>query len=135
MFVWVILTRTFVYFSFSTPADAKLAGLPVQYGLYSALVPVYAYAFFGSSRQLAIGPVALISLLLSTGLSQVLERRGMSIDDAGYADAYATLAIQTSFLVGVTYILMGLVRLGFVTIFLSHAVISGFTTGAAVVSD
>jgi sulfate transporter 4 len=112
---------------------AKLAGLPVEYGLYSALVPVYAYAFFGSSRQLAVGPVALISLLLSTGLSDLLDKTGHSTTDSDYATIYAQLAIQTSFLVGVTYIAMGLLQLGFITIFLSHAVVSGFTTGAAVI--
>lgn len=112
---------------------AKLAGLPVQYGLYSALMPVYAYAVAGSSRQLAVGPVALISLLLSTGLASVLESGGHNPTDADYQALYNRLAVQTSFLVGVTYILMGIARLGFVTIFLSHAVISGFTTGAAII--
>lgn len=112
---------------------AKLAGLPVQYGLYSALVPVYIYAMFGSSRQLAVGPVALISLLLNTGLSDMLEKQHFSTSDPNYDTVYATLAIQTAFLVGVAYIFMGLLRLGFVTIFLSHAVVSGFTTGAAVI--
>lgn len=112
---------------------AKLAGLPVEYGLYSALVPVYAYAFFGSSRQLAVGPVALVSLLLQTGLSLALENDNHFPEDPGYQERYNRLAIQTSFLVGVCYIVMGLLRLGFVTIFLSHAVISGFTTGAAVI--
>lgn len=51
---------------------AKLAGLNVEYGLYSALVPIYVYALFGSSRQLAVGPVALISLLVGSGLSNIL---------------------------------------------------------------
>jgi hypothetical protein len=91
---------------------AKLAGLPVEYGLYSALVPVYAYAVFGSSRQLAVGPVALLSLLLSTGLPKVLESNGHYPDDANYQDLYNQVAMQTSFLVGVTYIFMGLARLG-----------------------
>ena len=112
---------------------AKLAGLPVQYGLYSALVPVYAYAVFGTSRQLAVGPVALVSLLLSTGLTSALSKKGISEDSENYDEIYATLAIQTAFLVGVIYILMGLLQLGFITIFLSHAVISGFTTAAAII--
>lgn len=91
---------------------AKLAGLPVQYGLYSALVPVYAYALFGSSRQLAVGPVALLSLLLSTGLPKVLESNGHLPGDDDYQDIYNQVAMQASFLVGVTYIFMGLARLG-----------------------
>jgi Sulfate permease family len=109
---------------------AKLAGLPVEYGLYSALVPVYAYALFGSSRQLAVGPVAIVSLLLSTGLVKLLSSHGISKDDADdtnsnggggaqqYQALYNQLAIQTSLLVGVTNIVMGLLRMGFVTIFL-----------------
>jgi hypothetical protein len=112
---------------------AKLAGLPVQYGLYSALVPVYMYSLFGSSRQLAVGPVALISLLLSSGVTEIMESEGRFPDDPGYGSRYAQLAVQISFLVGVTNIAMGLMRLGFVTNFLSHAVISGFTSGASVI--
>lgn len=112
---------------------AKLAGLPVQYGLYSALMPVYAYALFGSSRQLAVGPVAIVSLLLNAGLVTVMVAKGIEIDDPTYQSVYNRLVIQTSFLVGLITLFMGIARLGFVTIFLSHAVISGFTTGAAVV--
>ena len=112
---------------------AKLAGLPVQYGLYSALMPVYAYALFGSSRQLAVGPVAIISLLLSTGLTPIMDSKGISSTDPSYESVYTRLVIQASLLVGLTNLLMGICRMGFVTIFLSHAVISGFTTGAAVV--
>ena len=113
---------------------AKLAGLPVEFGLYSSLVPVYAYAFFGTSRQLAVGPVALISLLLNTGLTIVLENAGKTPDNTDdYDSLYAMLALQTSFLVGICYILMGVFRLGFITIFLSHAVVSGFTSAAAII--
>jgi len=113
---------------------AKLAGLPVQVGLYSSLVPIYAYAVFGSSRQLAVGPVALVSLLLSTGLTMILESEGVTPDNTeNYEAIYATMALQISFLVGVCYIVMGLLRLGFVTIFLSHAVVSGFTSAAAII--
>lgn len=115
---------------------AKLAGLPVEFGLYSSLVPIYAYAFFGSSRQLAVGPVALVSLLLSTGLTMILEDDGITPEsrpDGEYEKIYTTLALQTSVLVGLCYIIMGLLRLGFVTIFLSHAVVSGFTSAAAII--
>lgn len=92
---------------------AKLAGLPVEYGLYSALMPVYAYSFFGSSRQLAVGPVALISLLLSTGLAHNLEKRGIVMDPENpeeYQNMYNKLAIQVSFLVGLMYIVLGILR-------------------------
>jgi sulfate transporter 4 len=113
---------------------AKLAGLPVEYGLYSSLVPIYAYALFGSSRQLAVGPVALVSLMLNTGLTQVLQKEGMTPENTpDYNSIYATIALQTSFLAGVCFIVMGLLRMGFVTIFLSHAVVSGFTSAAAII--
>jgi sulfate transporter 4 len=113
---------------------AKLAGLPVQFGLYSSLVPIYAYAVFGSSRQLAIGPVALVSLLLSTGLTSVMEAQGKTPENTeNYDTIYAIMALQTSFLVGVCNVLMGVLKLGFIANFLSHAVISGFTSGAAII--
>ena len=89
---------------------------------------------FGSSRQLAVGPVALVSLLLNTGLTMVLENAGITPETSpDYDGIYALLALQTSFLVGACYILMGVLRLGFVTIFLSHAVVSGFTSAAAII--
>ncbi len=113
---------------------AKLAGLPVEFGLYSSLGPLYAYAIFGSSRQLAVGPVALVSLLLNTGLTLVLDTAGITVDNTeNYDQIYATMAIQTTFLVGIVYILMGVFQLGFITIFLSHAVVSGFTSAAAII--
>lgn len=112
---------------------AKLAGLPVQYGLYSAFVPVFTYSLFGSSRQLAVGPVAIISLLLSTGVAEILKAENIAKEDALYETRYLQLAVQISFLVGFVNILMGLLRMGFVTNFLSHAVISGFTSGASVI--
>ena len=112
---------------------AKLAGLPVEYGLYSSLMPVFTYSLFGSSRQLAVGPVAIISLLLSTGVAEVLDAENIAVDDPAYQTRYMQLAVQISFLVGVANILMGMLRMGFVTNFLSHAVISGFTSGASVI--
>jgi sulfate transporter 4 len=113
---------------------AKLAGLPVEFGLYSSLVPIYAYAVFGSSRQLAVGPVALVSLLLATGLTTVLDAKGITPENTeNYTAIYATMALQTSVLVGFCNIIMGVLKLGFVANFLSHAVISGFTSGAAII--
>jgi sulfate transporter 4 len=113
---------------------AKLAGLPVQFGLYSSLVPIYAYALFGTSRQLAVGPVALVSLLLSAGLTVALEGEGMTPDNTeNYQAIYATMALQVAVLVGFVYLVMGFMKLGFVANFLSHAVISGFTSAAAII--
>ncbi|KAL5800102.1 hypothetical protein ACOSQ4_032986 [Xanthoceras sorbifolium] len=103
---------------------AKLAGLQPIYGLYSGFVPIFVYAIFGSSRQLAIGPVALVSLLVSNVLSGIAD----SSDEL-----YTELAILLAFMVGVFECIMGLLRLGWLLRFISHAVISGFTTSSAIV--
>jgi hypothetical protein len=76
---------------------AKLAGLPVEYGLYSALFPVWVYSIFGTSRQLAIGPVALVSLLLFTGLTNQMERLGISEDDSNYRKYMLQLPFKLHF--------------------------------------
>ncbi|XP_068637279.1 probable sulfate transporter 4.2 [Aristolochia californica] len=103
---------------------AKLAGLHPIYGLYSGFVPIFIYAIFGSSRQLAIGPVALVSLLVSNVLSSIVD----SSDDL-----YTELAILLALMVGILECIMGLLRLGWLIRFISHSVISGFTTASAIV--
>ncbi|XP_024992846.1 sulfate transporter 4.1, chloroplastic-like [Cynara cardunculus var. scolymus] len=102
---------------------AKLAGLQPIYGLYTGLVPIFVYAIFGSSRQLAVGPVALVSLLVSNVLANV--------DSSG--ELYTELAILLSLMVGILECTMGLLRLGWLIRFISHSVISGFTTASAIV--
>jgi len=105
-------------------AYAMIAGLPPIYGLYSSTVPLLVYALFGTSRQLAVGPVALISLLVNTGVGQL----------AGSDPAlFLSLAILLALMVGLMQLSMGAMRLGFLVNFLSHPVISGFTTGAALI--
>ncbi|XP_077214482.1 putative sulfate transporter 4.2 isoform X1 [Tasmannia lanceolata] len=103
---------------------AKLAGLHPIYGLYSGFVPIFIYAIFGSSRQLAIGPVALVSLLVSNILSSIVD----SSDEL-----YTELAILLALMVGIFESIMGLLRLGWLIRFISHSVISGFTTSSAIV--
>ncbi len=105
-------------------AYALLAGLPPQVGLYASIVPLILYGIFGSSRTLAVGPVAIVSLLTATGLSSVVAQ-----DAALYIPAAFTLA----FMVGGIQLGMGVARLGFLVNFLSHPVLSGFTTAAALV--
>ncbi|XP_010922414.1 sulfate transporter 4.1, chloroplastic isoform X2 [Elaeis guineensis] len=102
---------------------AKLAGLHPIYGLYSGFVPIFIYALFGSSRQLAIGPVALVSLLVSNVLSNIVEPSN---------ELYTELAILLALMVGILECLMGLLRLGWLIRFISHSVISGFTTASAI---
>ncbi|GLT93136.1 hypothetical protein SLE2022_109410 [Rubroshorea leprosula] len=103
---------------------AKLAGLQPIYGLYSGFVPIFVYAIFGSSRQLAIGPVALVSLLVSNVLGEIVD----SSDEL-----YTELAILLALMVGILECMMGLLRLGWLIRFISHSVISGFTTASAIV--
>ncbi len=103
-------------------AYALIAGLPPIYGLYSALIPQIVYAIFGSSRQVAIGPVAMDSLIVAAGVS--------TIALAG-SESYIAIAIFLAFLVGAIQLLMGIFRLGFIVNFLSKPVITGFTSAVA----
>lgn len=164
---------------------ARLAGLPQEYGLYGAFVPVMVYAALGSSRHLvsrgrgrerekenqvffftistsslrfrshlkkpekktrkksiskAVGPVAVTSMIIGSSLPGIVSREHPGFrfqsdpnkpTDAAGQDRYNRAAIQVAFLAGVFYTLVGVLRLGFFTNFLSHSVISGFMTGAA----
>ena len=103
-------------------AYALIAGLPPIYGLYCALVPQLVYAIFGSSRQVAIGPVAMDSLIVATGVS--------TLALAG-SDSYIVIAILLALMVGSIQFLLGVFRLGFIVNFLSKPVISGFTSAVA----
>lgn len=105
-------------------AYAMLAGLPPVVGLYASTIPLIIYALFGSSRQLAVGPVALVSLLTLTGVSALAEPG---------SGEFVALAALLALMVGIIQFGLGLLRAGFVVNFLSHAVISGFTSAAAIV--
>ncbi len=100
-------------------AYALIAGLPPIYGLYCALVPQIIYAIFGSSRQVAIGPVAIDSLIVASGVS--------TLALAG-SESYIAIAILLALLVGAIQFIMGILRLGFIINFLSKPVITGFTS-------
>ncbi len=102
-------------------AYALLAGLPPEAGIYASIVPIVLYAVFGTSRALAVGPVAVVSLLTASAIGQVAEQ-----GTAGYAVAALTLA----FLSGGFLLLMGALRLGFLANVLSHPVIAGFITAS-----
>ncbi len=105
-------------------AYALLAGLPPEVGLYASIVPLVLYAIFGTSRQLAVGPVAIVSLLSATTLATVADE-----GTAGYVAAAGMLAV----LVGVIHLVLGFGRLGFLTRLLSHPVLVGFTSAAALI--
>jgi sulfate permease, SulP family len=104
-------------------AYAMLAGLPPQVGLYASILPLIAYAIFGTSRALAVGPVAVVSLMTAAAVGQVAA--------PGSAD-YLAAAITLAFLSGLILVLMSVLRLGFLANFLSHPVISGFITASGI---
>lgn len=105
-------------------AYSMLAGLPPIYGLYAVTIPLIVYALLGTSRQLAVGPVAMVSLLISAGVGQLAQSG---------TEQYIALAILLAFMVGVIQLSMGVFRLGFLVNFLSHPVIAGFTSAAALI--
>ena len=104
-------------------AYALLAGLPPEAGIYASIAPILLYAIFGTSRALAVGPVAVVSLLTASAIGQVAEQ-----GTAGYAIAALTLA----FLSGGFLVALGVFRLGFLANFLSHPVIAGFITASGI---
>ena len=102
-------------------AYALLAGLPPEVGLYASVAPLILYAIFGTSRVLAVGPVAVVSLMTAAAIGE---------QAAIGTPAYWAFAITLAFISGVILLLMGLLRLGFLAHFLSHPVISGFISAS-----
>ncbi|NCC25299.1 MAG: STAS domain-containing protein [Deltaproteobacteria bacterium] len=105
-------------------AYAQLAGLPAYFGLYAAFLPPMVAALFGSSRQLATGPVAVVSLMTAASLEPLAT--------AG-SQGYIAYAVLLALSVGVFQFLLGVLRLGLVVNFLSHPVVNGFTNAAAII--
>ena len=105
-------------------AYAMIAGLPPIYGLYTAMIPQIVYAIFGTSRQLAVGPVAMDSLIVAAGVAALAE--------VG-SEHFIEFAILLAFMMGVLQVAFGLFRLGFLVNFLSKPVISGFTSAASLI--
>ena len=105
-------------------AYAQLAGLPAFYGLYAAFLPPMIAALFGSSRQLATGPVAVVSLMTAASLEPLAT--------AG-SEAFIAYAVLLALVVGVFQLTLGLLRMGIIVNFLSHPVVNGFTNAAALI--
>ncbi len=105
-------------------AYSMLAGLPPIYGLYASTLPLIIYAIFGTSRQLAVGPVAMVALLISSGVGAIA---------VPGSSEFISLAILLALIVGLIQFLMGVMRLGFLVNFLSHPVVAGFTSAAAII--
>ncbi len=104
-------------------AYALLAGLPAEMGLYASILPLLAYAVFGTSRALAVGPVAVVSLMTAAAVGN------LGLDSPA---EYALAAITLAFMSGVMLTVMGVLRLGFLANFLSHPVIAGFITASGI---
>ncbi len=105
-------------------AYALIAGLPPIYGLYAALTPQIVYAILGTSRQLAVGPVAIDSLIVASGLG---------IISISSPEQYILMAISLAFIVGSFQIIMALFRFSFITNFLSKPIINGFVSALAII--
>jgi SulP family sulfate permease len=104
-------------------AYAMLAGLPPHLGLYASLLPILAYAALGSSMTLAVGPVAVASLMTASAIAPLAS--------PGSAE-YVSLAVLLALLGGLQLLVLGLLRMGFVANLLSHPVVAGFVTGSAI---
>ena len=105
-------------------AYAMLAGLPPEMGLYASMLPIILYAIFGTSRTLAVGPVAVVSLLTAASIGK-FALPGSS--------EYIIAAITLAFMSGIFLIILGFFKLGFLANFLSHPVISGFITASGII--
>lgn len=105
---------------------AGVANLPPVFGLYTSLLPIFTYAFFGTSRQLSVGAVAVMSLLVGTVLAEV-------VPDPTDVDSYIRLAGVLALMVGVINSLLGVLRLGFLVSLLSPAVVYGFMSASSVI--
>lgn len=104
-------------------AYALIAGLPPEYGLYASLVPMIIYAMMGTSNHLAVGPVALIALLVASAVGPI----------AGSPEEYIALSILLALMAGGIQLIFGLMKLGFLVNLMSHPVLSGFISAAAIV--
>ena len=104
-------------------AYALLAGLPPEAGIYASIVPIMLYSVFGTSRALAVGPVAVVSLMTAAAIGKVADAGTMG---------YATAALSLAFMSGAMLLILGFLRLGFIANFLSHPVIAGFITASGV---
>jgi SulP family sulfate permease len=105
-------------------AYALLAGLPAEMGLYASILPLVAYAIFGSSRTLSVGPVAVVSLMTATAVGKIAAEGTLG---------YASAAIAMALLSGMMLVGMGLLRFGHLANLLSHPVVSGFITASGII--
>ncbi len=105
-------------------AYALLAGLPAEMGIYASIIPIILYAIFGTSKALAVGPVAIVSLMTAATIGSITEQG---------SENYIVAALTLAFLSGAFLVFLGIFRLGFISNFLSHPVIAGFITASGII--
>jgi len=114
-------------------AYALLAGLPPEWGLYASVIPIAMYVIWGTSTQIALGTVATTAIMIATAVESILIHRGVPDDDPGYEELYQSLVITLAFACGIVRIVFGLVRAGFIVVFLSRPVMTGFIFSVALI--
>ena len=112
-------------------AYATLAGLPPEWGLYASVMPTLFYVIWGTSMQIAVGPVAPTSIMVASAVEGVVASLGHSSSDEGYQELYQSIAMTLTFCCGIILIIFGLIRAGFIIVFLSRPVMTGFIMSAA----
>jgi len=112
-------------------AYAQLAGLPPEWGLYASVMPVILYTIWSTSTKVATGPGAPTAIMVASAVSGVMVDLGIDADDPQYEELYQSIAMTFSFVCGIIFIIFGLIRAGFIIVFLSRPVMTGFIMSAA----
>mmetsp|Transcript_46819 Transcript_46819/g.41884 ORF Transcript_46819/g.41884 Transcript_46819/m.41884 type:complete len:637 (+) Transcript_46819:97-2007(+) len=112
-------------------AYAVLAGLPPECGLYASVVPVALYGIWSTSTKVAVGPGAPSAIMLASAVNSVITAYNITSDDDGYSEMYQEIAMTFTFCCGIIFIILGLMRAGFVIVFLSRPVMTGFILSAS----
>eukprot|EP01083_Nonionella_stella_P024434 67463_1 len=112
-------------------AYATLAGLPPEWGLYASVMPIFLYVCWSTSASVAIGPVAPTAIMVASAVEGVMSNMGYTSGSTGYDELYQSIAMTLSFVCGLILILFGMIRAGFIIVFLSRPVMTGFIMSAA----
>ena len=113
-------------------AYAVLAGLPTEYGLYSSFMGVFVYCFLGTSKDITLGPTAIMSMLVAACCKRP-DTWPMEYPDGPATESDPILAVNLTFLTGIILLVLGILNLGFVVNFISHAIIVGFCSAASII--
>lgn len=114
-------------------AYALLAGLPPEWGLYASVIPIAMYVIWGTSTQIALGTVATTAIMIATAVESIMIHREIPDNAPGYDELYQSLVITLAFACGIVRIVFGLIRAGFIVVFLSRPVMTGFIFSVALI--